>query len=153
MKQGIKMEIKSAEQMISDLLSEQATSRKDANLAVFSLSHHILHHLIKILKWDDEINFNKHKHDINYWLGEIQDIRLKPSNKKMKESEYYKGLLTQWIEDEKDFNDWIVKLSRDYGLLKVLRNDNVVYENICSMIKSISRDLSKDEFQSISKYM
>lgn len=85
-------------------LNEIATDRKKAEKVINGLGDEIFKHLIKILYWVDEINYNKHCNDINSWLYKIQDIELNPNSRRISEKDYYFWLYEEFYSSKNQLN-------------------------------------------------
>ena len=72
---------------IEDLIYEMAVNRKRIEIQIKGLSRPINLHLIKLLKWEDKINYENHLDSVNDWLNECQDNEI---NKKRITSDFYK---------------------------------------------------------------
>jgi hypothetical protein len=136
---------------ISDKLYEMAFSRKDIESKISSLSIPLIAHLIKVLKWEDVLNYNKHLGDINSWLFDIQAITLK-GNKKPKQQDYF-----QWIFLDTAHNLITVKRKikglHQYQDLKVIATDEQVYEKLLKILTDVSIALSQDKFEDIKNFL
>ena len=133
-------------------LLEMAWSRKEAESKITQLAKPILVHLIKILKWKDDHNFEKHCRDINVWCQDIEDIILK--NGKRPEAKYY----YQWMYVDYRFNEptiskWIKRLSINYGNLKSIRDEIEVLTGLQIILQKLSIDIAANNFEDIKNYL
>lgn len=127
--------------------------RDKAESKVTELGLPILYHFIKILKWEDPLNYNKHIDDINNWLTDIQDIKIKPKRKRFKPEQYYEFLFEEQIESVIDITKKINSAKfKKYQILKEINSDIEVYNKLKVIYKQISNDISKNNFTSIEKY-
>ena len=140
---------------ILELINEMAFEKSKAESKVTELGLPVLYHLIKIFKWNDQLNYNKHIHDINAWLIRIQDILIKPKSKRFKPEQYYKFLFEEQIKSKEDVTFKIESgIFDEYRDLKILEeSDQVIYEKLKSIYKNISVDISKREFKNIRNYL
>lgn len=134
---------------IRDLFIEMSTSRSKAEDEISWLAPQIMKHLIKIIKWKDESNFNKHVSDLDQWLLKIQDIKLKPNNKRVKEEDYYKWLYLERVED---VQKWVRRDLHKYNELPVLVDNNKLIEKLRVLYQVLCKDLHNDDFYSINSY-
>lgn len=61
------------------------------------LENQINLHLIKIIRYEDEQNFQKHINDLETWLIDIQDLDFRKANNKLKQQDYFNLLFTEPI--------------------------------------------------------
>lgn len=134
---------------IRTLLYEMAFARNNAESKITELGLPALHHLIKILKWDDQRNYNKHIHDINNWLFQIQDITIKPQGKRFQAEHYYLFLFAEHIKTAADITKKINRSLREYKQLPEINSDDAVYQALTQIYQKISVDLSKNQFEGI----
>lgn len=120
----------------SILYLEMAYTRQGAEYKITDLSYIILEHIIKILKWKDKRNLNKHISDINGWLKQIYQIKL-TKNKKLKYQDYFNWLYAEIVDSRVPPSRVLKELENDYGTLKTkLSNQDVIdclpyiYQNI-----------------------
>lgn len=131
---------------------EMAMARKDAESKITGLGEPTLEHLIKILKWQDNLNYQKHIGDINSWLYKIQNIYIK-GNKKPTQHDYYTWIFVDNVTaGEIVIRRWIKGLYQ-YHDLYVIRTDEEVYDIIKHMIYQISFELPTNNFDDIADYL
>lgn len=136
------------------LLTEMATDRKKAEKVINGLGDEIFKHLIKILYWVDDINYNKHCSDINSWLYKIQDIELKPNSKRISAKDYYFWLYDEFYSSKNQLNSTIKRKLKDYHNLartniteeELYTKLKIIYENLCV-------DLNTNKFEDIKDYL
>ena len=136
------------------LLTEMATDRKKAEKVINGLGDEIFKHLIKILYWIDDINYNKHCTDINSWLYKIQDIELKPNSKRISVKDYYFWLYDEFYSSKNQLNSTIKRKLKDYHNLK--RTDiteEELYIKLQELYKHLCTDLSNNKFEDIKDYI
>lgn len=139
------------DKIINSDLFEQAFRRQEVESQITNLAHPVIEHLIKVLKWDDPINYNKHIGDINEWMYKIQRYKLK-GNKKPYQCDYFQWMYTDWVTDADTISLWIRGLHR-YSKLLVLRTDEEVYNIIRSILYQISYDLPINKYTTILNYL
>lgn len=138
-------------EIIGDFLYEMAFARRDVESKITSLGLPIIKHLIKIVKWKDDSNYNKHVGDINSWFYDIQSFRIK-GNKKPTQFDYYAWIFEDVIASEKTLFRFIKGLYQ-YHNLPELRDDQEVYDIIKNVIYQVSFDLPLDQFDNIQDYL
>jgi hypothetical protein len=138
---------------IKTLIYEMAFARNNAESRVTELGLPVLHHLIKIQKWDDNINYHKQIHDINHWLFSIQDITIKTKSKRFKPEQYYLFLFNEHINSAEDITKKINRTLREYKHLSELNSDSEVYQSLTQIYQKISTALSKNQFEGIENYV
>ena len=129
---------------------EMAFDRKDVEAKITSLSEPITEHLIKVLKWQDDTNKNKHLRDIDACLYKVQRLKLR-KNRNPSNHEYFEWLFTDVVQDEVTLNRWI-KGMYQYSNLPILKKDEEVFDIIKAIYYKISFDLEANSFETISNY-
>lgn len=137
---------------ILNLINEMAYERKVAEGQITGIGLQVLYHLIKLLKWEDDLNHNKHISDINNWLNQIKRITYKPKSKRFKPEQYYEFLFKEQVKSINDIKTYVNNDLKDYRNLKVKNSDEFIYNELCSLYKKISFDLSKGVFFGLDNY-
>ena len=132
-------------------LLEMAFSRKEIESKITNLGSPIIEHLIKILKWKDDQNFEKHCRDITNWLYQVQNFKLK-DGRRPKDKDYFKWLFLDNGGDVKNIRRRI-KALYNYHQLTILKSDEEVFLSIAYIIDKISKDISNDNFEDIKNYI
>lgn len=138
---------------IKSLIQEMAFERDKAETRVTELGLPILYHLIKILKWEDPLNYDKHISDINNWLFDVQDVVIKPKGKRFKPDQYFSFLFEEQIESVIDVTKKINGKLQPYHNLREINSDPEVYNKLKLIYKQISIDISSNNFTNIRKYL
>lgn len=138
---------------IFNLIYEMAFSRSNAESKITSLGIQVLLHLIKILKWNDIINYNKHIADINSWIFQIQIIKIKPRNKRFNSNQYYEFMFHEHIEQLSDLDNMIKFGLQHYHNLPVLKTNDKLFENLKIIYTNLSNDISENKFKGIEYYL
>jgi len=76
---------------------EMTFERKTILNKIRGLQSPINEHLIKLIRYKDSLNYNKHIEDLETWLYDIQELDYNKKNKKLKSSDYYNVLFTEPI--------------------------------------------------------
>jgi len=136
------------EKYSNNALSEMAFSKKECEKKITGLEPQINIHLIKVLAFEDSLNFDKHINDIVNWLLQIQKLDFNKKNRKFTKNFYFDWLFKKPITDE--FNiDYVSKtIKRDlrkYDSLKRKLTDDKVLYNLYKIHLRISELLARDE--------
>ena len=132
-------------------LFENALRRREVESKITDLAYPIFDHLIKIIKWQDSINYSKHCQDIDNWLSRIQNYYYK-GNKKPNQYDYFQWMFHDVIRDQETVSRQIRNMTRYQSLLEIRTNDEV-YQIIKSIIYQISYDLPVNKFETITDYL
>ena len=136
------------------LLTEMATDRKKAEKVINGLGDEIFKHLIKILYWIDDINYNKHCSDINSWLYKIQDIELKPNSKRISAKDYHFWLYDEFYSSINQLNSTIKRKLKDYHNLKRTNiTEEELYNKLKNIYEKLCKDLNTNKFEDINEYI
>jgi len=102
-------------------LFEMAFYKKVAEDKIRNEVTPLIGHLIKISKWDDNKNYNKHKKDINsMWLKNIVIVKIKKD--KFTKKDYFNLLYEEPIGDDIDVINKIIEWGlKDYHNLTVIK--------------------------------
>lgn len=143
-------------EIVGDFISksyifEMAFDRKDVESKITSISDPIIEHLVKVLKWDDSINYNKHIGDINRWIFQIQRLKMK-GNRKPTQHDYYTWMFEDVAQDELTISRFIKGLHR-YHHFPVIRSDEEVFYVIKHILYQTSFDLPLNQFDDINDYI
>lgn len=128
-----------------------AFSRVDVKKNIMRLSIPIIRHLLKVMKWDDPVNYSKHIDDIDQWLFEIYVLKMKPNNKTPNAGEFFKWLYDPYSTAE-DINKMLVALNAKYKL-PVLRTNEQIHIELPRLYKALATDLANGTFVSIQSYL
>ena len=134
------------------LIFEMAMRKSIAEEKITELSIPIIHHLIKLFKWENDLNKNKPINDINNWIRNIQNIKLKTKTGRFKESDYFRILFTENVPSKQVLTRIIDYDLSKYSYLTVTNTDEVVYNKLNIICTKISQDLAKNNFKSIVLY-
>ena len=136
---------------------EMARSRKDAKDAITALSPQIVHHLIKLFVFNDTRNRNHWIGEINNWLNQVDDIYLKPSNKKPDWQTLYNWTVFDSSPHySPDYINLRVKkwMASEYKNAKLHDYDSeFVLNAILSILEKVTKDISSDRFVTIQDYI
>ena len=132
-------------------LFENALRRREVESKITDLAYPIFDHLIKIIKWQDSINYSKHCQDIDNWLSRIQNYYYK-GNKKPNQYDYFQWMFHDVIRDQETVSRQIRNMTRYQSLLEIRTKDEV-YQILKSIIYQISYDLPVNKFETITDYL
>lgn len=133
---------------------EMAYYRRDAQDKIRSLSGTILTHVIKLLYLDDDLNIKHWKDEITSYFNKIEDITIKPKNKKFTKEEYYNYLFLEpycssdsnWMKyqiNDKYIKMIILRINSQYkSNINML---DINFDEISNLFKTISEKISNYE--------
>ena len=136
--------------LLTTKIIEEASERSFTRDKVKSLIPQIGMHLIKIIKWRDPTNVNKHARDIDNWITQIDQLTANGNNRPS-DSDYQ-----TWIYDyitPEIYNRWVKSLKKEYGKLPERNNDHDTYSAILFVLESIVKELQTDSFNTVEKYL
>lgn len=140
----------------TDLITEIAFDRKTVMRKIDGLEKQINLHLIKIVRYDDSINFNKHLNDIVTWLIDIQELDVGKKNKKLPEQDYFKLLFSNRFTDESN-SKHIIDLEkgslRNYQNLPKIRTAEETIKIVYEIQKQIAKKLAYNDIYDIEDYI
>jgi hypothetical protein len=139
------------EKLINSQLFENAYRRQEVESKITNLALPITKHLIKILKWRDPRNYQKHIRDIDSWIYDIQTLTIK-NGKRPTQQDYFKWMFIDCAANQRTLSRLILGLHR-YSNLPVLRTDEEVFDIIKMFFWNISKDLSLDQYQTLTNYI
>lgn len=137
-----------------DIITEMAFDRKTVIKKIDGLEKPLNLHLIKIIRYQDYSNFNKHLKDIVQWLRDIQELDVGKKDKKLPEKEYFKLLFTNRFTDEtnsKHIKDLEKGSLSDYKSLNRIRTEEETIKVLSDIHKIISKKLSQNDIWDIEK--
>ena len=139
-------------------LFEMARSRKDAKTLITGLSAPIITHLVKLFVFNSPENKNHWIKEIDSWLNQIDDIYLKPTNKKPDWQTIYNWIVfdgsphydVDYVEGK--VRKWI---NQDYMGVEVYDYDaDLVLNQIFKIIENVAKDIEvPNTFVSIKEYL
>ena len=137
---------------------EMARSRKEAKTLITGLSSPVVQHLIKLFVFNSPVNKAHWIKEINQWLNQIDDIYLKPSNKKPDWQTIYNWMVydssphysAEYIDGR--VQKW---LGGDYQGIQVYDYDaELVLNQILRILERVAKDISiPNKFRSITEYL
>ena len=140
----------------SDIISEMAFDRKTVIKKVQDLEDQINLHLVKIIRYKDDLNFEKHLKDVKNWLVQIQKMDVGKKNKKLPEKEYFKLLFTQPFTDAtniKRIQNYEKSDLKDYSELPRIRSEQETVELLFKIHKEIAKRLSNNDIWDVEDYI
>lgn len=138
--------------LVGGRLDEMAKTPTEVRKRIIALSVPLVEHLVKLLKWEDERNYNKHAADVDTWAGDIQLLTRSKKVIKPSPSEYQEWMFTKRIPDVDAMTD-IIKELKAYHKLPSIRSDAEVYDEILAIIYKMSFDLELNKFNTINDYL
>lgn len=140
-----------AEKILDSKIFEQSFRRRDVESKITEKSYQVILHLIKLLKWNDQLNYSKHVKNVNSWLSEIQLYYIK-GNKKPTQSDYFQWMFSDVMPDEPRLKLFLVNLAA-YRNLLVIRSDTEVFDILKNIMYQLSFDLQTNSFTTIENYL
>lgn len=131
------------------IMIEMASDRSKAKTRIIGLGKPLLEHLIKVLRWKDDINYYKHLKDIDSWIKQIYQAGRGIS----KEKDYFEWLFSERIRDVSDIQRVISHLEPNYDILTTIRSTDDVYNLLYDLYRQISVDLGKGNIIHIRDYL
>lgn len=129
-------------------LFEMAFDKKTMENKIRGLEKPINLHLIKLLRYKDPENKQKHINDIMTWLSDIQDLDFLKKNKKFSKDTYYKLLFEEPITDGGN-TQYLKNLERytlkSYLSLPIIRSEKETIMELEQLHNKISSLLSRNE--------
>ena len=141
-----------AEKFGDTIIGEMAFSKKECEKKITGLEPQINLYLIKVLAFEDTVNFNKHIRDIVNWLIRIQNLDFNKHNNKFTKEFYFSWLFSKPITDEyniKYIDNTINRDLRNYKNLKRKMSNEKVLINLHKIHLEISKLLANDEILDI----
>jgi hypothetical protein len=146
--------MKSFREFIADLLLvEMAFDKKTMENKISALENQINLHLIKIIRYDDELNRQKHINDVMNWLEQIQDLDFNKKNNKFSKDLYFKLLFKEPFTDSSNITllkNWESRGSlKDYLDLPRKKTEEETMFILENLHIEISKLLSRNEIYDI----
>ena len=113
-------------------------------------------HLVKIIRYKDDLNFEKHLKDVKNWLVQIQKMDVGKKNKKLHEKEYFKLLFTQPFTDAtniKRIQNYEKSDLKDFSKLPRVRSEQETVELLFKIHKEIAKRLSNNDIWDIEDFI
>ena len=129
-------------------LFEMAFKRKKLIEKIEGLQNPINEHLLKIILFDDKVNFSKHVNDLETWLLDIQEMDFLSSNKKLKSKDHFNTLFIEPISNDSNVQYIENKLRgklKKYSKLPRRRSNEEAIIILYNLHKEISKLLSRNE--------
>jgi len=133
-------------------LLEQAKQRKDVESVITYLAEPLIEHLIKILKWQDELNYKKHCISIEDFIFDIEKKSKLKGNKLPKQKDYFRWIFNDVVQNQYIVDKWINSL-HNYHELKVIRTNEEVFIELKRIIFELSKDLPYQKVKNIEFYL
>lgn len=151
--------MKSLKEIFLELLSEttlceMALERKEALLLCTHSSFQIVRHFIKVYLFPDHRDYSHWRYEIANWLEDINEIDLKPNNKKLKFEDLYRTLYDQPIGHTDAVKNMIAKMV-ERNRIPYIKNVNyeLLHSKLESMYHQLCIDLSINQMKNINYYI
>ena len=143
--------------LINTPLFEMAYERRKAIEIVNSRSRNIVLHLLKIFAISGNKDRNHWMSEIDSWLGDINDIFLKPKRKRPSKQDLYNWLLIENVPDyDAGFAKRNIAIWKNNSYNSYQFNDidaEFVMNKIVSILEKVVEDISNDNFFGIQDYL
>lgn len=124
-------------------LFEMAANRADAIKHVRSLAYQIDMHLIYLYMYPESRDRAHWIAELNGWFADIDDIWLKPDNRKLKKTDYFKLLFEERLGDyEEEITKKIAKATKDKGRPQQPIDWRLLKEWLRQVLDRVCEDLS-----------
>lgn len=138
-----------ADKIVDLPLFEMAVERKMARSTIYNVSYTTVYHIVKLLIMPNAQYKEHWKREVNGYIRNIQNIVLKPKNKRLNTNQYYSWLVT---EPEPRVDKMVEHARHDY------KNDKFniptdLNETVQHILYRICTDLGNDQFISIDYYL
>lgn len=130
-------------------LFEMAYSRERAWKKISGVSYELTYHLVKILTMPESRDQFHWKKEVNTFISSIDDIYLKPKNKRLHQRYYWEWLVA---EPEYRIDKMVSRIQQDYKGQKIIIPHNL-QQDIQHILLRITKDLGEDKFVSIEQYL
>lgn len=149
------IKLKSFEEWFEDkiTINEMAITKKKANDVVDGLGEQIYLHLIKIIYFNDEINYKKHIKDIDNCIIQIIDIKLKPKNNPIPKKHLYNWMFDDIYNSDRALNNAITRKLKDYKSLDILVSREYLQTKLENIYKRLVVKIEEDTFTSIDELL
>lgn len=141
--------------VISDTpLFEMAYARSKAQDKVTSISPQIVQHLVKIFAVHSPNDLQHWKNEINGWLWDIEDIRLK-DNKRITQYNYHDWLLNKAHTNytPEIIKKYIERFRMEYPGTRADADPEFIANQVSHILAHVAADLAENKFTSINDYL
>lgn len=139
------------------ILFEMAHERKDAKNKITNLSPQLIKHIVKLFVFDSPDDINHWKGEINGWLSQLFDIRLKPNNKHPDKNTLYTWLILDSSPHYgEEFVGEMIESLREYSGYSAPVHDydaGFVINKVLSIVDRICSDISAGKPHQINYYL
>ena len=138
---------------INTRLFEMARERNEALKVLTNLQDQTSLHLVKILMYSDQPTVNHWESELTNWLKICQRIKLKPKNKHLDYETYKLYLWEHLLETVAEVQDHMNEIFNDYNIPPSQPDAGIVHKQAESIMDSICKDLSLNQFSDIRSYV
>lgn len=139
--------------LLFDLIQELLYTRSIAESKITNKGLQVLPKIIKILKYEDNENYENDIEFIDDLLCDISLTRILPRGKFFKSKEYYSFIFEEHIQSISDLEKYINRRFEKYEDLKVIRPNKELFEKLKKVYTNISNVLANDSFETIRYYL
>ena len=138
---------------INEFILEMTFKRKDVIFKIQNFQFPINLHLVKLLKFDDKQNYNKHLNDVHGWFIDIQSLKVR-TNKRLTSKKYFDILFQEPFTNRNDvesITNIVKRRLQNYKNLPVIRSDQEVLNLIYDIHKKASKLISLNALNDFKK--
>lgn len=133
---------------------EMAETRKKIKKKVDSLSEPIILYLVKVLYYEDKLNYNKYINDIDIWLNKLYMLECKPNSRVLSTEDYYEWLYEGSYNSLNVLKNRIINRQlKEYNELPIITSINELHIKLGNIYKQLSVDLHTGDFNTIKDYI
>jgi hypothetical protein len=140
--------------IIHSSLFEMAEHRKDILLKIDSKAWLIDSHLLKILMYENVIDYDHWCSEITGWLKSVQRLKLKGSKKRLDRRDYFKLLWESLLESVDEVQSHMEEVARDYPNYKIVNYDPaIIHKRLYDILSNVCYDIEHGIFTDIRSYL
>ena len=140
--------------IIQTRLFEMAFKRKNAIDKVRGYQSTLINHLIKIFMFKDSENRNHWSSEVNNYLYDIQDIKLKGTNQPLESSMLFELMFNEPIGHLNTVDKMMIRTQQQYQSERIMESDgHKIHKQIYNILHDVSHDISLDKFNDIRDYL
>ncbi|MEO5349608.1 MAG: hypothetical protein H7836_08180 [Magnetococcus sp. YQC-3] len=113
----------------------------------------IILHLVKIIRYKDDINYNKHITDIDDMVEDCMRSLKWRDTPRLKLQDIEKFIFVEFYSNIEIFKKLVNRLDKKYNKLPIINNDvEDIYNKIKHIVKLLSKDIFTKRFDTIEDY-
>lgn len=140
--------------LINTSLFEMAFNKKVAIDKARNLQNQISRHLVKIVMYSNSQYVNHWCSEVDSWLHDIQDNKVKGTNKPLQYRDLYNILFIEPLETESDVQSKMNRSFKEYPSLHIDETDaRIVNKKLQWVLDAACTDIESSSFESITGYL